>query len=93
VKLLSNNADLYQYLQFLSKTLEDRHAKELGEAVDHASRTAAGNISTEFLGESRIALRRLIKEEHGILTNQEREDVKNVLSQIDGAFDLKKYRA
>ena len=93
MKRLSNHAELYQYLVFLGKTLEERHAEELREVVAHASRTATGNVSTEFLGESRIALRRVIKEEHGILTNPERKDVKDVLSQIDGAFDLKKYRA
>ena len=93
MKRLSNNADLYQYLQSLGRTLEERHASELSEAVAHASQTAAGNISTEFLGESRIVLRRLINEEHGILTNQERDDAKDVLSQIDGAFDRRRYRA
>jgi hypothetical protein len=92
MKRLSNNAELYQYLQFLWKTLEERHAKELSEAVAHASRMSPF-MSTEFLGESRIALRRLVKEEHGVLTSQERDDVKDVLSQIDGAFDLKRYRA
>jgi hypothetical protein len=76
----------------LSKTLQERCAKELGEAVAHASRMSAF-MSTEFLEESRIALRRLIKEEHGVLTSQERDDVKDILTQIDGAFDRKRYRA
>jgi hypothetical protein len=93
MKRLSNNAELFQYLQSLGNMLEERHAKGLSEAVVHASRTAAGNMSSEFLGESRIALRRLINEEHGILTAQERDDVKDVLSQIDGAFDRGRYRA
>ena len=92
MKRLSNNTELCQYLQFLWKTLEERHAKELSEAVAHASRMSP-YMTTEFLGESRIALRKLIKEEHGVLTSQERDDVRNVLNQIDGVFDRKRYRA
>jgi hypothetical protein len=87
MRALSNNAELYEYLHLLSKTLQEQHAKELSEAVAHASRTAAGNVSTEFLGESRIVLRRLIKEEHGILTSQERDEVEDVLRQLDEALD------
>ncbi len=67
MKRLSNNTELCQYLQFLWKTLEERHAKELSEAVAHASRMSP-YMTTEFLGESRIALRKLTKEEHGVLT-------------------------
>jgi hypothetical protein len=92
MKRLSNNTQLGQYLQSLWKTLEERHAKELSEAVAHASRMSP-YMGTEFLGESRIALRRLIREEHGVLTSQELDDVRDVLSQIDGAFDRKQYRA
>jgi len=54
---LCNDNELYEYLQLLSKTLEERHAKELSEIVAHASRTSAGNVSSEFLGKSRIALK------------------------------------
>ena len=92
MKNLSNNAELSQYLHFLVKTLEERHAKELTEAVARAIRMSPF-MSTEFLGESRIALRDLLKKEGGLLTDQERGDVNEVLIQIDGAFDRKKYRA
>jgi hypothetical protein len=34
-----------------------------------------------------------MNEERGILTSQERGDMKDVLRQIDGAFDLRRYRA
>ena len=44
-------------------------------------------MSTEFLGESRIALRRVLKEEDGVLTLQEREDLLDVLRQLDSALD------
>jgi hypothetical protein len=92
VKPLASNRELYEYLRLLAKILEERQAQELRELVDHASRTSACNISTEFLGESRIALRRLIKEDHGVLTDQERADVRDVLDQIEGAFAFRRYR-
>jgi hypothetical protein len=72
MKPFSNNRELYEYLLFLAAELQKRKFKELSEAVAFASRQAASNISTEFLGESRIALRRVLKEEDGILTVQER---------------------
>jgi hypothetical protein len=87
MKPFSNNRELYEYLLFLAAELQKRKFKELGEAVAFASRQAASNISTEFLGESRIALRRVLKEEDGILTVQERADLSDVLKQLDEALD------
>jgi hypothetical protein len=86
MKILSNNAELYQYLLHLSAILQERDAKQLGEAVVHASKCSAG-MSTEFLGESRIALRQVLKKGAGLLTTQERDDVKDVLRQLDKALD------
>jgi len=86
MKSLSNNAELYQYLLQLSSTLEERDAKKLGEAVAHASKCSAG-MSTEFLGESRIALRQVLKRGWSVLTTQECDDVKDVLRQLDKALD------
>ncbi len=87
MKPFSNNRELYEYLLFLSAELQKRKFEELSEAVAFASRQAASNISTEFLGESRIALRRVLKEEDGILTVQERADLSDVLKQLDEALD------
>jgi hypothetical protein len=86
MKALPNNAELYHYLSRLSATLEERDAKQLGEAVVHASKCSAG-MSTEFLGESRIALRQVLKKGAGVLTTQERDEVKDVLRQLDKALD------
>ena len=83
---LSNNTELYQYLLHLSAILQARDAKQLGEAVVRASKCSAG-MSTEFLGESRIALRQVLKKGAGLLTTQERDDVKDVLRQLDKALD------
>jgi hypothetical protein len=86
MKPFSNNRELYEYLLSLAAELKKRKFEELSEAVSFASRQAAG-MSTEFLGETRIALRRVLKEEDGILTVQERADLSDVLRQLDEALD------
>ena len=86
MKTLSNNTELLQYLVQLSATLKERDAKQLGEIVVHASKCSAG-MSTEFLGESRIALRQVLKKTKRVLTAQERDDVKEVLRLLDLALD------
>ncbi|HEV2330235.1 MAG TPA: hypothetical protein VGY56_15745, partial [Verrucomicrobiae bacterium] len=60
---------------------------ELSDAVMFASGHVAGNIGTEFLGESRIALRRVLAEQDGILTVQELADLSDVLRQLDESLD------
>jgi hypothetical protein len=92
MKRLASNAELYEYLTALSKTLEERGSKKLAEVVFHASQTAPGNMITEFLGESRIALRRVVKGGRGVLTDQEREDAKDVLLQLEQWFEKRQPR-
>ena len=86
MKPLANNTELYEYLLHLGEVLKYRLAAELGKVVVHAGRSSVG-MSTEFLGESRIALRKVLKEENGILTGQEREDLSDVLKQLGEAFE------
>lgn len=86
MKPFSNNRELCEYLLFWVAELKNRRFEELSEAVAFASRQASG-MSTEFLGESRIALRRVLKEEDGILTVQERADMSDALKQLDAALD------
>jgi|HubBroStandDraft_2_1064218.scaffolds.fasta_scaffold608009_2 hypothetical protein len=87
MKPLSNNREFYEYLLYLAAELKKRKFDELSEAVTFASRHASSNISTEFLGESRIALRRVLKEENEVLTVQGRADLSDVLKQLDEALD------
>lgn len=87
MRTLSGIKELYDYLMLLTSELKNRGSVELSNAVDHARRCSASNISTEFLGESRIALRRVSMEEKGILNDQEREDLSNILAQLDASFD------
>ena len=44
-------------------------------------------MRTEFLRESRIALRRVMKKKGAALTLKERADLADVLKQLDEAFD------
>ena len=87
MKPLASNAELYEYLTTLSKTLEERGSKKLANVVLHASQTAAGNMITEFLGESRIALRQVVKDSRRTLTKEERDKVKAVLRQLEDVFE------
>jgi hypothetical protein len=85
MKPFSSNRELYEYLVFLADELKKKKLDELSEAVTHASRQASG-LSTEFLGESRVVLRRVLKEEGGLLTVQDRANVSDVIAQLDDAF-------
>jgi hypothetical protein len=86
MKALSNNRELYEYLLFLDSVLKQRGATALSEIVQFAIGQASTFPATEFLGESRIALRRVLDEENGILNDQERTDLRDVLKQLDSAF-------
>jgi hypothetical protein len=84
---LSNNRELYEYLLLLASQLESPGAEVLSKEVSAASRIAGGIPATEFLGESRIALRHVLAKENGILNQTERADLLDVLKQLDEAFD------
>ena len=83
MKPLSSNRELYEYLVLLAGKLKERGFPELSETVRLASRHAASNMSTEFLGESRIALRQLLQRKGNALTDQEHTDLLDVLKQLD----------
>lgn len=86
MSILLSNEQLYDYLRSLSSDLGKRGLRELSDSLLSATRQASG-ISTEFLGESRIALRHVLKRERGGLTDQERGDIQSILKQLDAALD------
>lgn len=86
MKSMSSNRDLYEYLSSLSLTLKSRAVRELSDSLDFAIDQASSS-SAEFLGESRIALRRILNEEHGALMSEERVTLAGVLEQIDKALN------
>jgi hypothetical protein len=81
MKILFNNQQLYDYLMSLNSGLGKRGLQELSDSVLFASRHASG------MGESRIALRRVLREGRAALTSQEQDDIRNVLEQLDAALD------
>jgi hypothetical protein len=84
---LASNQQLYEYLGQLQSVLHERAAEDLARTVAHAREHAAGS-STEFLGESRIALRQLLTEARsGLLTATEQSDLRDVLNDLDEALD------
>jgi hypothetical protein len=86
MKTLSSNSELYKYLLELEGTLRRHEATDLADAVGAASHQAASS-STEFLGESRIALRRVSNLSPAFLKGQELTDLADVLKQLDVALD------
>jgi hypothetical protein len=86
MKPLSNNSELYEYLLALEAKLRRHGSVDLADAVSSASRQASG-LSTEFLGESRIALRRVAAQGQGALSELERRKLLDVLKQLDAALD------
>ena len=86
MKILLSNRDLYEYLLTLSSELHKRGSGSSSELVASASRKATG-MSTEFLGEARIALRETLQREKEILTPEERRDLLDVLEQLNRALD------
>ena len=82
---LDNNRQLYDYLVAIGAKLNDRGAVELSRLVLAASRTVRTIPNTEFLGESRIALRR-VENEQTVLTENERLELLDIVRQVDEAF-------
>ena len=71
----------------VASQLRSRGAETLSKDVAAAARTAGAVPATEFLGESRIALGRVLAEENGILSPQDRAELQEVLIQVEMAFD------
>jgi len=85
MKPLGSNRELYDYLVRLASALRSRACSDLGNIVSLASRNAV-DMNTVFLGESRIALRQVLQEENGVLTDEERAQLVGILAQLDAAL-------
>lgn len=83
---LPNNKALYDYLVWLAQQLRERGATELSAVVERASQQGA-SMNTEFLGEARAALRRVLNEEDGVLNERERSDLEDVVRQLTAAIN------
>ena len=85
MKKLSSNTELHSYLLSLADLLANRGSPALASSVRFAARQGAA-LSTEFLGESRIALRHVLKTEGGLLQLHKRDELHGVIGQLDSAF-------
>jgi hypothetical protein len=83
---VSSNSELHEYLALLVSRPERVGAETLSKDVSTAARTVGVVPVTEFIGESRIALRRVLDQENGSLSKAERAEVQDVLSQLNAAF-------
>jgi hypothetical protein len=86
VQLFSSNADLYSYLERLGQTLASQGANDLAAVVRRALRFAVG-MTTEFLGESRAALRVVSQAKNNPLGQLDRQRLAKALSELDSAFN------
>ena len=82
---LASNNDLYEYMASLHRLIVDRGALVSAKFIQSAMMQATG-LSTEFLGESRNALEKVLIEENETLTLKEQEELHNVISQLNSAL-------
>jgi hypothetical protein len=82
---LTDNRALHDYLTSLAALLRERGANLMADAVAAASRQASG-LSTEFLGESRLALRKLVDSNLVALSDEDRVELGDVLEGRFGEF-------
>ncbi len=86
MKSFASNRELYDYMQWLASTLQSRGAPDLAARVVSACNTAIG-LSTEFLGESKFALKEVIESKTSPLSQTERNDLLSAMSQVDVALN------
>ena len=87
--MLANNRELYDYLILLRDKLRERGAAQLSSDIDRASKHVAG-MSTEFIGESRHALRSVHQRCESVLQPGERDELEDVLHQLERAVERRK---
>jgi len=78
----SSNQELYDYLLRLADVLVERGSHVLARRVRGAAQQASG-MSTEFLGESRLALEQTLAAEAGALNPQDRKYLVAAIDQLD----------
>jgi hypothetical protein len=83
---VASNQALHDYLARLAESLQERGAESMAEVIAAAARQAAG-LSTEFLGESRIALEQVLNSNQPVLSDAIRAEIADVLKQLDFALD------
>jgi hypothetical protein len=83
---LSSNADLLRYLVELAGSFENAGLQMEAEEIRLATSLAAG-MSTEFLGESLLAMRKVRRAAHAALNKSQVHDFDRVAAQLEFAFN------
>jgi hypothetical protein len=86
---LASNQALHDYLVRLAASLQERGAAPMAEIIAAAARQGAG-LSTEFLGESRIALEEVLNSNQAVLSDAIRIEMADVLKQLDMALNRRR---
>lgn len=82
MKVPETKEEVHEFLRALKAELTARGSKELGALLD-AALSCSPFMSTEFLGETRMGLWKLLREGKGRLSPQERAVVEQVIQKID----------
>jgi hypothetical protein len=82
---LASNQALHDYLVHLGAALQEREAVPMAEIIAAAARQGAG-LSTEFLGQSRVALEEVLNSNQAVLSDAIRIEMADVLKQLDMAL-------
>ncbi|MBK8574201.1 MAG: hypothetical protein IPN90_00460 [Elusimicrobia bacterium] len=82
---INNNKDLKLFLDKLSHQLADGGENESASLLSDASQNYIGS-SSEFLGEARIALSKILSKNSSGLTENDKNDLRGVIQSIDIAF-------
>jgi hypothetical protein len=82
---LENNEDLNEFLLRLAKELQAYGEAQLAKEVIFASRFASGSAS-EFVHEAHHVLTKIEQCSPAALTPEECRNLRDVITQIDGAF-------
>lgn len=86
MKTLSSNNDLYTYLCSLAQLLSQRGGEVLASRVLNAARQST-SLSTEFLGESRLALNEVAATRGQFLEAHELDELLGVVVQVSRALN------
>lgn len=82
---IQSNADLKLFLDILSGQFANAGDKESVNLLDQASQSYIGS-SSEFLGEARISLSKILSTRKDKLTETEKNDLREAIQSIGIAF-------
>lgn len=82
---INSNKDLEIFLNKLSTQFADAGDQESSILLDRAVQNCIGSAS-EFLGEARISLSKILSTRKNKLTETEKNDLREAIQSIDSAF-------